>query len=262
MSPVATRLPVCGQDVILLAPTGADELAIQDARTSATAIGVMALRRLARTEAGEALDIAALAVTDFEHLLLTLRQAMIGTSLRSDFPCSSCGERVETSFSVADYLARIRVRRPRDVEAHARPGWYRLEDAAFRLPTVADQTLAQSQADGGTLLAERCLDPAQPPKSIRLRIERAMAAMAPELSRTLVGRCPACGQAVRALFHVPSFVLGELRRAATAVMEEIHLIAGAYHWTEDAILALPSPRRRSYAERIRAERLDAASLEF
>jgi hypothetical protein len=57
---------------------------------------------------------------------------------------------------------------------------------------------------------------------------------------------------------VANLVIGELKRAAAAVHDEVDLIARAYHWPEPLILSLPQPRRRAYAERIRRVRLLAA----
>jgi hypothetical protein len=85
-----------------------------------------------------------------------------------------------------------------------------------------------------------------------------MAAMAPEVSRPLAGACPCCESAVEVPLHVARVVIGELRRAAGSVHDDIDLIARAYHWPEAAILALPQDRRRAYAERIRGAQTQAA----
>ena len=85
-----------------------------------------------------------------------------------------------------------------------------------------------------------------------------MSEMAPEISRPVAGRCPACGRAVRAGFSAVRVVVTELVRAAGSVHDEVDLIAQAYHWPEAAILALPQERRRAYAERIQRSRPKAA----
>ena len=247
------RLPVSGQDVILRTPTGADELFVQEMEGFGVANGLELLRRLARPAHGEA-DWQALTVTDFEVLLLGVRQQLLGSRLRSDFDCPQCGERVEIAFELADYLAPIRPRLPNAVTAGDTPGWHQIDGAAFRLPTAGDQVFVEGMTGSEQLLAERCLDPADPPRKLRARIERSMAAMAPEVSRTIEGHCPNCGALLRSLFHAPSFVMAELKRMAASLQADIHLIASAYHWTEAAILDLPRHRRRDYAERIRADR--------
>lgn len=254
------RLPVSGQEVVLLPPTGADELWAHEAQGSPLGAGLGLVARLARARDGGDIDASSLAVTDFEALLLLLREHWLGPVLRSDFDCPDCGERMEASFSVGDFLSGVQPRRPREVADAGRSGWLELQGAGFRLPTVGDQAEVEGRPDAAGLLAARCLEPPSPPRPLRARIERAMAAMAPEVSRPIAGRCQACGGTVRALFHAPSFVLAELRRAAAGVLEEVHLIASAYHWAEAVILALPSPRRRAYAERIRADRLALAAF--
>ena len=78
-----------------------------------------------------------------------------------------------------------------------------------------------------------------------------MAVMAPEISRPVVGRCPACDATVRAGLHLPSLVMTELH-------EDVHVLASAYHWKEEAILALPRRRRQDYAMRARRSLAGAA----
>ena len=123
---------------------------------------------------------------------------------------------------------------------------------SFRLPTAGDQAAA-TDGGGPRLLTQRCLDADDLDRRTRGRIERAMAAMAPEVSRPVGGRCPACARTVEANLHLPTLVVAELRRSAASVIDEVHTIAQAYNWDEAAILALPERRRRAYAQRIRRQ---------
>jgi hypothetical protein len=50
----------------------------------------------------------------------------------------------------------------------------------------------------------------------------------------------------------------ELRRAAEGLHEDVHVLASAYHWQEDVILALPRRRRQDYAMRVRRSLAGAA----
>jgi hypothetical protein len=246
------RLPVSGRLVALRAPDGADELALQDARGSAVAVALLLLERLARPADGGDAAWDGLAVTDFEVLVARLRQQVLGPMLSCGFACPLCAARVELEVGITGYLAPVRPTRPRAVAEDAvRPGWFRLAGAAFRLPTAGDQCAALEAARGARLLAEACIDPVGLSGPVRGRIERAMAAMAPEVSRPVAGVCPTCGAAVRAGLHIPALVVAEFRRAAARVAEDVHLIAGAYGWSESAILALPGRRRQDYARRIR-----------
>ena len=50
------------------------------------------------------------------------------------------------------------------------------------------------------------------------------------------------------------FLDTELRSRAATLLDEIHLIAMSYHWSETEILALPVSRRQDYLRRILAAR--------
>jgi hypothetical protein len=249
------RLPVSGWEAVVRPPNGTDDLVILETEGNAVARALTLLARVAQRADADAADWPALCVTDFEVLLAMLRQTVLGPAVTCAFDCPrpNCRERVEVGFSLADYVGAARPRRPHDVIVSDRPHWFCLTDAAgsFRLPTAADQSAVLGRSDAAQLLAERCLNPADISGSARTRAERAMAAMAPEISRPVVGRCPACGATVRAGLHLASLVMAELRRAAEGLHEDVHVLASAYHWHEEAILALPRRRRQDYAMRAR-----------
>jgi hypothetical protein len=249
------RLPVSGCEVLVRPPDGTDDLLILETEGNVVARALALLARVALPANEEAADWPTLCITDFEILLAALRETVLGPAMLCAFDCpgADCGERVEVGFSLADYAAPARPRRPRDIVQSDRPQWFRLADgpASFRLPTAADQCAVLNRADAARLLAERCLDPPDMADAMRARVERAMAVMAPEVSRPVAGRCPACGARVRAGLHLPSLVVAELRRAAAGLHEDVHVLACAYHWEEAAILALPRKRRQGYAERAR-----------
>lgn len=271
MSAVLVRLPVAGRTLVLNPPSGADEMLALETPGGPVEAALALLDRLASFSNGDADEprCGQFAVTDFEWTLLALRRALFGETVRSDFTCTApgCGERVEMEFTLADYLSDVRPRRPAAVSAESgRSGWFRVSDAAFRLPTVEDQIAARraeavgegpAGAVGARLLAARCIEVDALSRTVVGRVERAMASMAPEVSRPLDGQCPACGARLQVVFDVASFVLGEMRRAFASTAAEVDLIASAYHWSEAEILALSRPRRQSYAERIRL-RLRAA----
>jgi hypothetical protein len=255
-------LPVSKCEVVVRPMDGTDDLVILETDGSALARALVLLARIARLADGRAADWPALCVTDFEVLLAIARQTVLGPALLCAFDCPrpECGERVEFSFHLAEYVATAQPGRPRGVVPSDRPQWFRLEDgpASFRLPTAADQCAVLDRPEGARLLAERCLDPPDMPAPVRARVERAMAVMAPEVSRPIAGCCPACGAKVRAGVHLPSLIMAELRRAAAGLHEEVHVLASTYHWEEEAILALPRKRRQRYADRARGFLVGAA----
>jgi hypothetical protein len=254
------QLPVSGMALSLRSPDGCDDLAILEARGPAVARALAVLPRLAQLvpgATGHTPEWESMTVTDFEVALLALRERLFGQSIACALDCSQpeCGQRVEMEFRVEDFVNSVRPHRPRDVQDDARPGWFRLEDTevVFRLPTVGDQAAVAGSARAGRDLEELCIKPPGLLARLRARVERAMEQLAPEVSRPIAGQCPHCGQGLSALLYVPVLVLDELRRAAVGIYEEVHLIASAYHWSEDSILALPRARRWGYAERVRAQ---------
>ena len=253
-----TKLPVSGAEVALRRPDGVDEMLLHEMLASGafrddTAGGAIeaGLMLLGRLGVG-ALDCADLAVTDFEFLLLTARAARFGQRMDLVFRCPHCRDLAEVTFRVADYLADVRPRVVAGVTPDlARAGWFSFDGAGFRLPTAGDQAAVVGVARPALRLAELCLDDTARRKPHRARVERAMAAMAPELSRPIAGRCPSCGAAVQVALSVARLVTIEIGRAASDMHDEVDLIARAYHWPESSILTLPQERRRAYAERIR-----------
>jgi len=248
-------LPVSGAVVALRNPDGVDDMLLHEATDTPVEVGAAMLARLC----GAPLDPKALVVTDFEYLLLQLRARRLGQAMTLAFACPHCRALSEVSFAIADYVADCAPRAAPGVTPDpVRPGWFRLDEASFRLPTAGDQIEIADYARPTVRLAELCLDETARRRSHRARVERAMERLAPPLSRDIAGRCAACGVRVRAEVAVTPLVVSELKRAAGAVHDEVDLIARAYHWPESQILALPQPRRRAYAERIRRAQSQAA----
>jgi hypothetical protein len=250
-----SALRASGAWVALKSLDGRDELLLAEASGPAIETAIALLSSLG----GDGFDAGALSVTDFETLLLHARAARLGPAMALAVSCPHCRTRAEIVFKIADLIEAAEPRRPRSVaDDEARPGWFRIAGTGFRLPTARDQLDAAGHRRPERRLAELCLDAAARAPGLRGRIERAMEAMAPLLSREIEARCPACDGAVRALLSVPEIVVRELKRAAAAVYEEIDLIARAYHWPESVILGLPAARRRAYAELARRAPTQAA----
>ena len=248
------RLPISGLEASPRLPDGSDELAVREMVGPPVARALVLAERLAGPG-----DWAALTVTDFETLMLAIRVQTQGDDITLGLTCPECRARVEIGFRLSDYAQGPEPRRPAGVTADTdRPGWFRLGEARFRLPTVGDQAAVAGRTDAAKALASRCVDPPTTAARKRARIERAMAAMAPDVSRPIIGQCPECGDVVEAPVHLTLLVIAELVRDAATLPEEVDLIAQAYHWTEADILALPRSRRQAYAERIRAARQRAA----
>lgn len=186
--------------------------------------------------------------------LLTLRERTFGPHLVSLAACPACGERLETTFDVAD----IRVEAPESPEeplSLSAAG----HDLRFRLPNSLDLEALIPGQDARRLLLGRCLLAApgeevaveELPEAVLQAVADRMAAADPQGDVQLALQCPACGHAWPAAFDIVSFFWTEVDAWARVLLHEIHTLAAAYGWRETDILALTPWRRRSYLELIR-----------
>jgi hypothetical protein len=260
------KLPVSGREVEFRVPDGHDDMAILEARGEAVERALAVVPRLARISedrdgpplVADPAAWAALTITDFEVVLLGLRRFLLGDVAACVFRCTSwqCGKRMETEFSITDFLGEIKPKIPRDVQGiDERRGWFKLtasgRDLFFRLPTVGDQIEVMGRPGAEKLLALRCIEGDGFRSTEMARVERAMDAMAPIVSRSLAGDCAECGQQVHMPLHVPMLVMNELSAAGAGIHEDVDCIAQTYHWDESSILTMPQGRRLAYAETIR-----------
>ncbi len=238
------RLPISGRSLELRAVTGQEELQLSEAAGDARETALAFLTML-----GDGESFGDLTVHDFECLLLQLRRANFGDLVLTEAPCA-CGERVDISFRLSDLEAARQPHRSRYLQPADEAGWFAIDHIpAFRLPTIDDQLAVRMARDPVAALAARCLRPG----ASTARSQRAMEALAPGISGPVTGVCPNCSRTLDLLFDMPTYLVAELRARAQKVYEEAHVIARSYHWSEDAILALPSERRRRYVAAILAE---------
>jgi len=243
-----TRLPVSAAVVDYLAPTGEDDLALVGGPGGWAGAAALASRRVVGSDGG-AIDVGQLPVGDLDAIIVELRRRSLGDSIVSEAACVACGSRVDVAFDLASYLQHCRPRPSRVAVATSDPQWWALRSGQleFRLPRVADVMEASGSPDPKMRILERCLCGITTPASVR-SAERAMAVLGPTLLSQVSGLCPECGAPTELSFDAREFCLQELRSLASGVIEETHLLAWAYHWSERDILALASWRRRAYGE--------------
>jgi hypothetical protein len=269
------RLPVSGLVIDIRHPTGREDTLLLEATSNDPRLALVLGECLGRGADGTLVDWRSLSVTDLDVFILRLRQHLIGDRIRADVKCHApnCGKRIDVDFSIDAYLdhhlpnSQLRLRGWSVNPAGDEPGWFCLaprpsgrHDPAlagqvrFRLPTVGDLHALRRLPDADEELARACIRPAELPARMRRVVEVAMEAMAPSLSGDLEGRCPECGARVPIYFDARQYCLQELRDRASFVYEDIDLLAQRYHWSEEAILAMPQSRRASYAELARQSR--------
>ena len=177
--------------------------------------------------------------------MLQLRCETLGERIDAVVNCGACGADVDVAFDARD----VAVDAPARVEPRGRLR-HRGRTIAFRLPNGDDQEavvgLALEEAE--RVLLERCVEGGAAGLSpgARAAVIAAMERRAPRIDLELDVVCPECAHAHVVPFDLAAFFLGELSARGDRLLREVHALALAYHWTEDAILALPRARRRAY----------------
>lgn len=124
------------------------------------------------------------------------------------------------------------------------------EGGRLRLPRPAD--LAELRDAAPERLAHTLFEGTSPERGgWEAKAEAALAQADPLGDLELRAACPGCSGEVAEPLFLETFLLTELALEASRLMDEIHVLAFAYHWTEPDIMALPETRRRHYLARIR-----------
>ena len=238
------RLPISGLRAQWRPSDGHDDIAVADSAPGLAGALIYASRRVD-------VDAAALPIGDLDLLVVAGRRELRGDTLVAEGHCQQCAARVDVQFSLAAYAEH---RRPRASRAAlpSSDGWFALRvapEVLFRPPTVADVLAAADAADARAALLDRCTRGRLTSRLVR-RLEAALASVAPTLRADVVGTCPECSAVVVLDTDVRELCMAELRFLAASVYDDVNLLASVYRWTQDAILDLPSARRRRYADMI------------
>jgi hypothetical protein len=154
----------------------------------------------------------------------------------------ACGEQLELALP----LAEVATDPPNVADAVEVAG------RTVRVPTGEHQHAAESTTRGivRLLVGDDDLTDAE------LRaIEAALDAADPLVCFHITACCPACGAAIRRDVDLEAIAHRHLAAAQQQLLDAIHRLASAYHWTEREVLALPRRRRARYLARIeRGER--------
>lgn len=197
--------------------------------------------------------IRKLTAGDREALLLHIYRGFAGERLAGMLRCPVCGDAVTLDLAVLDLLAP-----PSDDCPEEYPREVAGRRTVLRPVTGADlEALNDGAGPGAERLLRACvvsadppLPPAPlPPEEIKAFSE-ALAALDPQADIVLDARCPSCSRAFPVFLDAWDALLRALSPRRGRIEEEVHALAFYYHWTEEAILALPLNRRRRYLDLI------------
>jgi hypothetical protein len=201
-------------------------------------------------------SLAALSVGQRDGRLLRLREWAFGSSLAGIADCPRCDQRLEMSFSADDIRSGAEDEMPERLSLSVEE-----YDISFRLPNSFDLVAAARAKEAGRsamkhTLLERCVlqashrgaqtNTSQLPPNVIAALSQRMAEADPQCDVHLELDCPNCGHQWEALFDIVSFFWSEIDVWARRVLRDVHILASAYAWSEDAILAMSPGRRQIY----------------
>lgn len=191
-----------------------------------------------------------------DRLLLELRVATFGPVLDCRARCPACDEPLSFSVAIAALTDALRTDPPPEIR-------FRHEsfEVGARVPNCADLLAIGSDGTAHDL-ARRCLtslrqdgvelDCAAAPSPLLDALDAELAASDAERPTALALICPACSHAWDHELDAARFVWAELDAWGSRVIDEVHRLASAYHWSEAEILRLGYRRRQRYLELVDA----------
>lgn len=181
--------------------------------------------------------------------LMRLRQETFGSRLSVWTDCPVCGERMEFELDSTQLPPMTPV--PASVEVSGQ---------RFRCPSSRDLAEIAHCTDADQAAhrllqacAESSLNVPSDPRALRHlyeAVESAIEAADPWADLSLLFQCPACEHSGEACFDVARYVWEDIDARARYLLDEVHLLAQAYGWSEPQILALSDTRRAAYLARV------------
>jgi hypothetical protein len=188
--------------------------------------------------------LGALRISTADVAFLRLREAIFGTRMPAETACRHCAELLEFELDARTMIDGLAPSSECDLTMR--------DGVRFREPTIADlaAVAAASDADAAVReLASLCWlhteQTASPSDAEIAQIDRLYG----QATIRLRLNCAACGQTWNEDFDVPAYLWEELDQAAQTRLDEIHVLATAYGWSEPQILALSDARRSAYLRR-------------
>jgi hypothetical protein len=194
--------------------------------------------------------LVALPIHRRDALLLSSRVAAFGSRLDGVAACAACGCKIDVSFDLPDVSAMV-LHDEGLIEVDSRPVRVRVPNsndlaavAHLRDPAAAERLLvARCQPDA---TVDGAVIDGAAAQAIEQELERLCDATWLELKVA----CPECVATFIVPVDIGPFFWTEIAAYAAGLIEDVHILAAHYGWSESAILALPERRRRRYLERL------------
>lgn len=210
-------------------------------------------------------QLAALSIGERDARLLAIREGTFGSILDVFTTCPKCQQELELSLTTTNLRFSI----PNDMQDAGHGFSTVIGDLTvrYRLPDSTDLEAVAACKDidaARRLLLDRCVleiqngagEQSQPiakhekifTPAFVTALAGQMAEQDPQAEVLLNLQCAECKHEWQSLFDIATFFWTELETHAKRLLNEIYILARAYHWREQDILALTPVRRRWYLE--------------
>jgi hypothetical protein len=203
-------------------------------------------------------QLARLTIGERDSCLLKLRELTFGSQMTGLATCSACGEKMELKFSTSDIKDTREVERD-EIEIISFHGY----ELQFRLPNSIDLVSISKCSDSEKardILLSRCILlanyqghdlsleklPSEVLDAVVTRMERIDSQADVQLELI----CSKCSHRWLMAFDITTFFWKEIDHWAKGLLQDVHVLATAYGWSEDDILEMSPRRRRIYLEMI------------
>jgi uncharacterized protein (UPF0212 family) len=212
-------------------------------------------------------EIEQLSIGKRDSYLLALREWAFGQEFVSLIKCPVCGEGLEQTFNTAN-IRKASKSIVHYSEEERIEGVFTLNidnyEIGFRLPNSRDLTeIGQNDnaANMGKKIFERCLfsthcngeeqSANMLPENVVNEVIEQMSKADPMADIRLTLSCPGCNHEWDSIFDIASFFWSEINTWALRTIREVHILAKAYGWSENDILAMSPWRRQIYMEMVK-----------
>jgi hypothetical protein len=202
-------------------------------------------------------QIDTMSVAERDARLLWLRAVTFGPDLALFGRCQTCDCQMEIMAPVRQLDAILGAIPPQRQSIH---DGYALQVRLANTRDLVAALAAGPSASGRQIILSRCLQATDPagnalpiealPAPVLQKAEAEAEALHADAEIMLDFICPACGARQAIPLDIAQVFWLELRHAARRLLSEVHDLAWAYGWTEDAILTMSGRRRQTYLSQV------------
>lgn len=205
-------------------------------------------------------EVVSLPIGQRDKCLIDFRQKLFGRQLSFLAECPGCETQIELDLSTKDISFASPPNDSELLSVSADDG----TKVSFRLPNSLDLLAIQNASSLNERkrgLLSRCVQNAERDESkisvselsdvATSAILQAMDEADPQANVEVPLRCVECKNRWSALFDIVSHLWAEIDAWVQKTLNEVHLIASAYGWSESAILSLSPARRQLYVGMLR-----------